>query len=542
MVTEATADLLIRGATVHDGTGASGRRTDVAVARGRIAAIGPDAGRARAARAIDADGLVLAPGFIDLHSHADFTLPSYPDALNSLAQGVTSEVIGNCGYTPAPVSPDPDKAAAHRRNTHGLGPDLDWSWRTYAEYLDRLETARPAVNAIPLVGFGAVRTAVVGPDDRAATPAERAAMAAEVDVALAAGAWGLSTGLVYPPGSFATRDEIIEVARPLRAHGALYASHMRSEASGLLDAIDEAVAVGEAVGVPVQISHLKALGRANHGRAADALARIAAARDRGLAVTADAYPYIAGATFLSQVLPPWVHDGGTDELLARIRKPAVRDRIRHEIATGLPGWSNYVDACGGWHGIRIAACLDPANRHLEGGIVSELAARAGEDPLDVVLDALLRDRGATLMIATFMHPDDVDAIVRAPFVAVGSDQLGVLSPTTRVHPRAYGTFARLLGPWVRERGLMDLATAVHKATGQAAAILGLTDRGTIAPGRVADLVLFDPATLTDQATDGQPTRLASGVQLVLLGGRPAIDGGTVVDARLGRVLRRHPPA
>lgn len=534
-------ELVIRGATVHDGTGRPGRQTDVAISDGRITAVGADAGRDGAARTIDGGGLVLAPGFIDLHSHADFTLPSYPGALNSLAQGVTTEVIGNCGYTPAPVSPDPAKAAAQRTNTHGLGPDLDWSWHTFGEYLDRLDAARPAVNTLPLVGFGAIRTAIVGPDDRAATPAERAAMAAETDRALRDGAWGLSSGLVYPPGSFATLDEIIETARPLADHGALYATHMRSEAAGLLDAIDEAIAVGEAVGVPVQISHLKALGRKNHGRSTDALARIGAARDRGLAVNADAYPYIAGATFLSQVLPPWVHDGGTDELIARIRRPEVRDRIRHEIATGLPGWSNYVDACGGWHGIRIAACVDPANRPLEGGIVSELAARLGQDPLDIVLDALIRDRGASLMIATFMHPDDVDAIVRAPFVAVGSDQLGVLSPTTRVHPRAYGTFARLLGPWVRDRGVLDLATAVHKATGQAAAIMGLTDRGTIATGKVADLVLFDPATFTDRSTDAEPTLTATGVESVLIGGRLAIDGGVPVDVGLGRVIRRRSP-
>lgn len=531
-------DLVIRGATLHDGTGRPGARADVAVADGRIAAVGPEAGADGARRTIDAGGLVLAPGFIDLHSHADFTLPSYPDALSSLTQGVTSEVVGNCGYSPAPLSPDPAKAAAHRAVCHGLGPDLDWGWRTWGEYLDRLDAARPAVNALPLVGFGAVRNAVVGGDDRPATPLERAAMAHEVEVALQGGAWGFSTGLVYPPGSFASTDEVIAVAAPLAAHDALYASHIRSEAGGLLDAIDEAIAVGRAHGVRVQVSHLKALGRANHGRAADAVARIAAARAAGLRVTADAYPYAAGSTFLSQVLPPWVHAGGNEELLARIAWPEVRDRIRAEIARGLPGWSNYVDGSGGWGGIRIAAGVDPRNRPLEGGLVDALARRDGKDPLDLVLDALLIDRGATMMIAHFMADADVDTVYRAPFVAVGSDQLGVLARDTRVHPRAYGTFARLMGPWVRERGLLDMASAIHRATGLAASILGLTDRGVVAPGMVADLVLLDPHRLTDRATYEEPTLLATGVEAVWLAGRTAIEGGIVRDARLGRVVRR----
>ena len=313
---------------------------------------------------------------------------------------------------------------------------------------------------------------------------------------------------------------------------------IRSEASGLLDAVAEAIAIGSAHGVRVQVSHLKALGRRNHGRAKDAVALIADARARGLRVTADAYPYAAGATFLSQVLPPWVHDGGTSELLARIGSTEVRARIRREIETGLPGWSNYVDGAGGWGGIRIAACVDPRNRGLEGGLVDRLASGLGRDPLDVVCDALILDRGATLMIAHFMADADVDEVYRAPFTAVGSDQLGVLAPDTRVHPRAYGTFARLVGPWVRERGLLDLATAIHRATGLAASILGLADRGVVAEGAVADLVLLDPHRLTDRSTYEEPTRLATGVEAVWLAGRTAIEGGIVVDDRLGRVVRR----
>jgi N-acyl-D-aspartate/D-glutamate deacylase len=451
---------------------------------------------------------------------------------------VTTEVIGNCGYTPAPLSDDPAKAAEHGRACHGLGPDLDWSWRTFGEYLDRLDAARPAVNVVPLVGHGTIRTAVVGPDDRAATPDELRAMAGYVEQALAQGAWGLSTGLVYPPGAFATSDEVVAVAEPLRAVDGLYASHIRSEADGLLDAVTEAIDIGRRLGLRVEISHLKAIGWRNHGRVRDAIGLIEEARASGGRVTADAYPYSAGSTYLSQLLPPWAHDGGIDELVGRLRSAEVRARLRSEIRDGLPGWANYVDAAGGWGGIRIAAVVDPGNRDLEGGLVDALAARRGVDPLDLVLDTLISDRAGTLMIASFMADADVDEVLRAPFTGVGSDQLGVTAPDTRVHPRAYGTFARLIGRWVRERDALDQATAINRATGHPAAVLGLTDRGRVTRGAVADLVLFDPATLADEATYEDPTRLPAGVVAVLVGGRLAIDHGNVVDPRLGRVLRR----
>jgi N-acyl-D-amino-acid deacylase len=509
----------------------------VAVAGGRVAAVGDAVARGGARRTLDAEGLVLAPGLIDLHSHADFTLPSHPGALNSLMQGVTTEVVGNCGHTPAPLSADPSRAAAQRAASHGLGPGLDWSWRTFGEFLDRLDAAHPAVNVAPLVGHGAVRAAVVGPEDRAATAEELAAMRGEVSGALAAGAWGLSSGLVYPPGSFAAPDELPAIAAPLRAVDALYASHIRNEGDALLEAVDEAIGIGRALGVRVEISHLKAIGRRNRGRVVDAIALIGAARGAGVRVTADAYPYTAGATFLSQVLPPWVHDGGADELVARLRSADVRARLAHEIAQGVPGWPNYVEAAtGGWAGIRIAAVVDPSSRPLEGAIVADLAARAGLTPLDLVLDVLVRDRAGTLMTIEIMDIADVETVFRAPFVAVGSDQLGVTGPDARVHPRAYGTFARLLGPWVR-RGVLDLPTAVHRATGLAASIVGLRDRGVVEPGRVADLVLFDPADLTDRSSDERPTRLAAGVHVVLLGGRFAVADGRPVDVGLGRVLR-----
>ena len=386
-------DLLIRGATVIDGTGAPGVRASVVVDRGRIASIEADGAVATADRVLDAGGLVLAPGYIDMHSHADFTLPSYPAAINSLAQGVTTEVIGNCGYSPAPLAADPALAAEQRAECHGLGPDLDWAWRSFGEYLARLDAARPAVNVIPLVGHGMLRLAVVGAEERAATPAELDGMRTAAAAALADGAWGMSTGLVYPPGAYAVTDEIVAVGEALSPVGGLYASHIRNENDDLAEALHEAIEIGRRLGVPVEVSHLKAAGRQNHGRAAEALAILDAARAAGGRVHHDAYPYAAGSTLLTQLLPPWVHDGGNEAIIARLGSAEVRARIAADVASGLPGWPNYIVATGGWDGILIAAVVDPSLRWLEGKTVARAAAERDMDPLTLALDTMAADRG-----------------------------------------------------------------------------------------------------------------------------------------------------
>ncbi len=540
-------DLLIRGATVIDGTGAPGVRASVVVDRGRIASIEADGAVLAADRILDAGGLVLAPGYIDMHSHADFTLPSYPAAINSVAQGVTTEVIGNCGYSPAPLAADPALAAEQRAECHGLGPDLDWAWRSFGEYLARLDAARPAVNVIPLVGHGMLRLAVVGPEERAATRAELEGMRSAAATALAEGAWGMSTGLVYPPGAYAVTDEIVAVGEALSPVDGLYASHIRNENDDLAEALHEAIEIGRRLGVPVEVSHLKAAGRQNHGRAAEALAILDRARAAGGRVHHDAYPYAAGSTLLTQLLPPWVHDGGNEAIIARLGSAQVRARIAADVATGLPGWPNYIVATGGWDGILIAAVVDPSLRWLEGKTVARAAAERDMDPLTLALDTMAADRGATMMIVALMGQADVDAIIADPSTSIGSDQLGVLTRESRVHPRAYGTFVRVLGHYVRERGALDLPTAIHRMTGLPAAALGLTDRGRITPGAVADLVLFDPTTVADASTYEDPTRAAIGVEVVLLGGAFAVDGGQPVRPSLGRVLRpevsgpRRPP-
>lgn len=533
-----TTDLLIRGGTVLDGSGGPAARVDIAISGSRISAVGPEASNAAAQRVLDADGLVVAPGFIDMHSHADFTLPSYPGALNSLSQGVTTEVIGNCGYSPAPLAADPHRADDQRAACHGLGPDLDWNWRSFGEYLERLDGARPAVNCVPLVGHGMLRMACVGSEDRTATVAELGAMRASATDALAVGAWGMSTGLVYPPGSYGSTDEIVAVGAALQSVDGLYASHIRNESDGLAEALLEALAIGQRLGVRVHVSHLKAAGRANHGRATEALGILGGARAAGQTVTQDAYPYTAGSTLLHQLLPPWTHDGGTDALVARLASREARARIAAEIRDGLPGWPNYTVATGGPDFIRIAAVANPRLRHLEGLTLTQGAALTGVDPVTFVGDTVVADHGATTMIAFMMDDADVDRILDDGSTAIGSDQLGVTSPVARVHPRAYGTFVRVLGQYVRERGRLDLATAIYRMTGLPARILGLEDRGQVRPGAVADLVVFDPETVADLSTYEAPTLLPRGIESVLLGGRFAVDGGRAVDVGLGRVLRR----
>ena len=532
-------DLVVRGGLVHEGTGGPPRRADVFVSEGRIRSIDPTSGRRDHARTIDADGLAVAPGFIDMHSHADFTLPAYAGAINSLSQGVTTEVVGNCGYSAAPLAEDAGRRAGQRAAGLALGPNLDWSWRSVAEFMRRLDEAQPAVNVIVLVGHGTLRLGVVGGDDRPPTDAEVALMRGQLEQGLDAGAFGMSTGLVYPPGSFASMDEIVEVAQPLARTRALYASHIRSEGDGLTDALQEAVAIAHRLGTRLQVSHLKAAGRDNHGRIGDAHNILDRARDNGVEVTQDAYPYTAGSTLLTQLLPPWVQDGGIDALLERLESHEVRRRIAHEVESGLPGWMSYAVASGGWDHITIAAVASASLRTLEGRTIADAARDRKLAPLDLVFDTLVQDRAATTMIVSLMADDDVEAALAHPKTAIGSDQLGVTSREARVHPRAYGTFARVLGHVVRECRLMPLPEAVRRMTGLPADILGLADRGRIAEGFIADLVVFDPDRVVDTSTYADPTMLATGIDHVVLGGEVALTDGVAVDVGLGRVIKRH---
>jgi N-acyl-D-amino-acid deacylase len=538
---EVVVSLLLRGGTVVDGTGAAARRADVLVDRdGRIEAVGPDLSRPDGADVVDVGGLVVAPGFVDLHSHSDFTFPEFPDSPGQVTQGVTSELIGHCGSSPAPVSADPERRQALEDYDRGVGPTLRYRWHTFGEYLDALNEARPAVNCLPLVGHIPLRIAAMGMAERAPTPDEIGQMQDGVREALAAGAWGLSTGLSYAPGQWASRDEVVDVARPLAERGrppALYASHIRNESDELLPAVAEALSIGTELGVPVEVSHLKAAGIRNFGRTRDALDLIAEARAAGRRAGCDMYPYEAGSTYLSQLFPPWAFDGGIEAMLERLRSREVRARIRHDIETGLPAWGNLLRAAGGWDRVLINGTVEPAAAWASNRFVADLAAERGADPLDLACELLLVDRGATTMAIFMMSLDDVRGVIASPLAGVGSDLYAVTGPGVANHPRCFGSFARVLGPWVRE-GLLPLEEAVRKMTSGAASMIGLTDRGRVEPGLVADLVVFDPATVADRATWSEPARAATGVGHVLLGGRFAVRDGRVENLRLGRVVRR----
>lgn len=528
--------LIIRGATVYDGSGGPGRTADVAVRYGRIEVVGrlPDR---RSSRTYDATGLALAPGFIDLHSHADFTLPAFPGARNSISQGVTTEVVGNCGDSPAPLSRDPGLARLRRTEARGMGPDLAWDWGTMAEYLTRLDAARPAVNCVPLVGHASLRIAAMGLDDRPAREREVDAMREGLHAAMGAGAWGLSTGLVYRPGVAASTKEIVEVGEALRQTRGLYATHVRNEGDGVVGAVKEAIEIGRRSGARIQISHLKAAGTANLGLVRDALAEIERANLEGIRVNCDVYPYMAMGTYLSQLLPPWAEVGGADAIARRLRSTDIRARVAIDIRDGLPGWNNYVTAAGGWDRILVASVADERLRPMQGRSLKDLALESGADPLQFSLDLLMEDPLGTNVAIFLMAEPDVDTVITNAFSVIASDQYGVTSDDAYVHPRAWGAFARALRR-AAQRELLDLPTAIHKMSGLPATIVGLPDRGFVRPGQIADLVLFDPSQIKDQASYEQPTRPAEGIDAVLIGGRFAIERGETADLGLGRVIRR----
>jgi N-acyl-D-amino-acid deacylase len=525
--------LLIRGGSVVDGSGAPARRADVAVDGERIAAVAPSlAGEAD--RVVDAAGKVVAPGFIDMHSHSDLFYFACPSAESKIRQGVTTEVVGMCSFSQAPVRPDQHALVKGWVGGIGLTPDLQWE--TFGQYLDTLRRVRPAVNVVHFVGHGALRIAAMGFEARRAEGGEIKAMERQLGEALDAGAWGFSTGLVYPPSSYADTRELIALARAMAPRGGQYASHIRGESSMLLDSINEAIRIGEEAGVRVEVSHVKASGRENWPKIDAALRLIEDARARGVDVAGDVYPYNAGSTKMDNLMPAWSHEGGIVKLLERLADPAIRRRIANECLVDGERWGTVAQGGVGFDQIFIASCR---RRELEGLTLAELARQSGQAPAEALMNLLVDQQCTVSMVSFSQSIENVAKVLAHPALTIGSDSIplfeGAGDKAGKPHPRSYGTFPRVLSEYARERKLFSLETAVNKMTGLPAQRLGLRDRGLVHPGYVADLTVFDPATVKDESTYPDPHRYPSGIPFVIVNGAVAVDQGRMT-ARAGRVL------
>jgi N-acyl-D-amino-acid deacylase len=528
-------DLLIKNGRVVDGTGAPWYAADVAVKGDRIARVGR-LNDAAAKRVIDAKGLVVAPGFIDMLGQSEDYLLVDPRAMSKIMQGVTTEVTGE-GESIAPLN----DALVKERGEYFKRYDVTVDWRTLDDYFKRLERQGAAINLATFVGATQLREHVVGYHDRAPTPAEMEQMKRLAAEAMEDGALGLSTSLQYVPARFAKTEELIELAKVAARYGGIYITHQRSEADAIVPSLDEVFTIAERARIPAEIWHLKVSGKNNWGRMPEVLRLIEAARERGLDITANQYPYVAASTALTACLPPWALEGGTEQMLARLKESAARARIKKDVRAERGDWENIFAGSGGGKGVMIASTGDKGLQRYEGKRISEIAAEQKKDELDAVLDFILADRARTGAIYFVMDEDDVRAALAARWVAVGSDNgaRATDGPLAggKSHPRGYGTFPRVLGRYVREEKLLTLEDAVHKMTWRAAARVGLLDRGQINEGMMADITVFDPEKVIDRATFEDPNQYPEGISYVIVNGAVAVDGGKFTGKLAGRPLR-----
>ncbi len=530
-----TYDVLIRGGSIYDGSGGAGKRADLAVQGGCIAAIAPKISGA-ASRTIDAEGLAVTPGFIDIKTHSDFTLPINPRAESKLRQGVTTEIVGHCGFSVAPCLPGRVQLLKDY-----LSPSAPWLPFRELSFPDYLDTFPPtSVNAGMLVGHNTLRLMVMGMENRAPTAAELALMNELLEEGLRAGALGMSSGLFTAPGSYAKREEMTALGHVLRRYNALYFTHLRDESNGVLESLEEAIELGETCGIHVQIVHFKCSGTDNWGKVGQALAMLEAARQRGVDIDCDAYPYTAGSNPLKNLLPQWVQAGGVEAMLERLKLPQARERIREDIAArGLNNWGRIAS----WDAVRIS--ITPNLPQFAGRTIAQLAAERGRDPVEALCDYLIEDKGATRVLVSAISEDDVRELIRSPKVLVGSDGNCVathgVTSQGMPHPRFYGTFPRVLGRYVHDERVIPLELAIHKMTGATAKALKLADRGFLREGMRADVTIFDAEDFRDLATYDKPHQYPSGTRTtVIVNGEIVVDSAAHTGATPGKVLRRAP--
>ncbi len=527
-------DILIRNGRVVDGTGNPWFWSDIGIKDGRIAAMGDLSGE-DGEKVIDASGLVISPGFIDIHTHSDTVLLVNPTGDSHIMQGVTTNLIGNCGGSVAPVS-EPMK---RRYEVMLRRYDLEIDWTTLGEFFEKVEEKGTSLNVASLVGNATVRMAVMGMERRAPTKEELKEMKDLVAEAMEDGAFGLSTGLFYAPSGYASTDEVVELAKVAAEYGGIYATHIRGEGDPLIEAVREAIEIGERAGIPVEISHHKAMGKRNWGKVKETLRMMEEARRRGIEVTCDVYAWRAGSTGLTATLPHWVHEGGLERLLERLRDPETRQRIKREMAEGTPGWESIVHEIG-WENVMISGC--PGHREYEGKRVAELAEEKGVDPYDFAFDLLIEEKGRVWMVIFGMSPEDVATVIKSPLSMIASDSSAIAPRGPlgegKPHPRTYGNFVKVLGEYVREKRLLTLEEAVRKMTSMPAQKLGLLDRGLLRVGNWADVVIFDPDRVASRATYLDPHQFPVGVEWVIVNGVVTVEKGKHTGARAGKVLRK----
>jgi N-acyl-D-amino-acid deacylase len=524
-------DIIVRGGDVYDGSGRGPARLDVGINGDKIVSVG-DLSHQEAKKVIDATGKIVAPGFIDAHSHSDLRLLYGEPPLVKISQGVTTEILGQDGLSVAPIVEK--DIPLYRKMLAGLlgDPDLNWDWRSVSDYLGRLDKHGMPLNAGYLIPHGPIRTEVMGMDDREATRAELDAMHPVLEKAIKQGGCGFSTGLIYPPCSYASTAELIDLCKVAAKNDVAFIVHMRNEGYMIMDSVDEMLTVAKESGVHLHISHLKVFGQSVWGKTGEILDKLARAREQGARITADQYPYFAGCTVLTAVLPTWTLAGGTEALLARLQDKTVRARLKEEFKLPESVWDNRATSVG-WENVVVSWVKSEKNKRFEGKNIVEIAEMRGQEPDDAVCDLLVEENLAVTQITFYGTEDTIKPIMVDPWVMFCTDGIYGGKP----HPRLYGSFPRILGRYVRDSGWLSMGEAIRKMTSLPAETFRLPGRGSVKEGFAADVTVFDPATIIDNATYDAPETLAAGVSCVIVNGTPVLENAKYSGKNPGRTLR-----